>query len=459
MKKQQCKVVVFVFGATTGLTVQVFKDGDSEQVMQANIPWLENGDDSIFWPMEWLRKMLNAIKEWAGPGDVLVGAMPGADLVFIGDDNNPIGPARHYRCVDPNFWRDGLGDVQPLDLYLATGGAAVEFWQPFSQILFERVHRPELWHQSVNQIVSLADWMTYQMIYLYEVGTIFSYDATMAQSQGLFNEGVPRQDTREVYSRVLGEQICEALFSGVDDPLATDGQLVRAVSVSQGRTLFPVSHDSPYSRDVGFSCCPFVLWTGSWLGMAIRTDVKPSRKSFEAGFAFEGVGDSRAAVTNTGMYGPVWKALKDRGSYVSYEAAVSQVMPLFDDEVPTLSLDEMPDDPKEAALWVLSHSLTAGPEMAMAMAMFVKAVATKCVTDIRQAAKLLQMDEPTEVAITGGWAENKAFIKAIKQCGLKVLIPPLAANATHAGLAAKALVIMGDVKTLPEALGVLTGMN
>jgi activator of 2-hydroxyglutaryl-CoA dehydratase len=82
----------------------------------------------------------------------------------------------------------------------------------------------------------------------------------------------------------------------------------------------------------------------------------------------------------------------------------------------------------------------------------VNTIAVKCVSGLSNAAEVLGVGMPSEVAIVGGFAENKAILKALELHGITAVVPPFAGLATQAGAAAEALRRAEIASTTSEAL-------
>lgn len=439
------KVITLVFGVSSGLTMMQFGENGPKELSKAKIPWVAGAGDAIYWPMEWLGNYLNKAKSYdAQEEDVVAGAMWGADLVFCSGREEKKGcfPAQHYRSVPEKYLAKVTEKINPVLLYLGTGGANVAFFQPYSQIMAETERRPDIL-QAAQEIVPLADMMTFMLVGSDDFRP--KHDQVMLQSQGLLN-----LKAKSAYDKIFGGNLAIKLAPW----LLFESKEV--IVDKLGRRIVPVTHDSVSARRVGFTKCPWVIWTGSWIGtatsLADMPNVQPTFATYEAGIAFEGVGNSRAAITNIAMLGSVYEILKDSPPKKwSYEMAAATAKD-FLHKVKTFSLKEMPQDVAEAAQWVLEQNDNSHK---YALAAVVITAAQACYDKIAATAQVLGMPFPKEVAIIGGWAENEAFIAALKAKGFKVRIPPLAACATHAGLAADALVRVGDAKNFREALNMV----
>ena len=98
--------------------------------------------------------------------------------------------------------------------------------------------------------------------------------------------------------------------------------------------------------------------------------------------------------------------------------------------------------------WLAEYS----NDTTQALAELVGNLARTCVETLRKTDELFHRKHKKEVAVTGGWAKNRLFLQALEELGYQVVIPPFADLATAAGLAADALVRIGDAKNFKAAL-------
>ena len=92
------KIIVPVFGATSGIIVQTFSPSGIYTVLEKPIPWVDH-QSVIYWPTKWLTETLDKIKAMAEPGDIIASAMWGADLGLMIDDPDYIPPILHYPAL------------------------------------------------------------------------------------------------------------------------------------------------------------------------------------------------------------------------------------------------------------------------------------------------------------------------------------------------------------------------
>ena len=155
------KVLVSVFGATTGVTLYEFVVGRGFRLLwKRDIPWITDGQ-VYAWPMDWLKGILDEVKAMAAPGAVVTSAMWGADVVHM-DGDDIMGKVLHYRSVPPEFagrliknsgisnyeWSRLMGNVHPA-FYQAVFSSC--FWRKYTRC------------DSCLQIIPLADWITWQL--------------------------------------------------------------------------------------------------------------------------------------------------------------------------------------------------------------------------------------------------------------------------------------------------------
>ncbi len=184
--------------------------------------------------------------------------------------------------------------------------------------------------------------------------------------------------------------------------------------------------------------------------------VQPTGETFKAGVAFEGVGDSRTAITNIAMLGKVWKQLFKAylGQEATYEQAAKEALICLKDNMERFDLSKLPEDSAEVVAF-MDEVCGKGASNSFKLACFINSCAAACDQKLKATAEVLHLSRPTVVAIIGGWAENVAFRRALEMLGYKVQIPPLATLATHAGLAADALVRVGYAPSFAQALAMM----
>lgn len=434
------KIIVPVVGATTGLTVWEFSKDGAALIMDTPVPWLKEDNGAWYWPLDWLKNICKEIMKLAKPGDIVTMAIPGADLA-IETDKGWL-DAQHYQSIGVGYFNHfmDMSHMSRLEVYLKSGGANVAFFQPPAQLEAEVIRRGLLnLVTEIKSIVPLSDWITFTMT---DGLDIVMLDQVMLQSQGLLVDSA-----KEIYEREFSQLITRAL---VNKPMfTTNANLTDTMS----RLIIPVTHDSVPARMVGFSADTlFVIWTGSWVGTAIsllgRDDIVPSEKTYSANIVFEGIGKSRAAISNITMAGPIYKSLKAELSFDQMVEVVMDYMP----RVKTFDLEEMPiESIKESCAWLCDKYVTPG----VSATALIKTTALACYTNLKNQAEMLGLEDPCQVAIIGGWAENRAFKMILEKLGLKVVIPPLAKDATHVGLAAEALVRTGNATNTADALNQL----
>jgi sugar (pentulose or hexulose) kinase len=428
------RVIVGVFGATTGLTVTVFGPEGAREIASEDIPWTGNAKDGIDWPTGWLVESLDRLADSAQKGDVIALAMPGADVMIVSSDDAdrgvPSNPIQHYRGVmDGGFIEQATESLPAETIYQRTHGANVAAFQPYAQLLAYRARHPGVL-ESAAEIVPLNDWMTLRL-----TGQR-GHDPVMLQDQGLTLEG-----------RQVCEQIAPWRVYGDSEALSTDAS----------HYVMPVTHDSVPARMAGYSACPWVIWTGTWIGTACQVShIQPTAELLQAGIAFEGSGESLSAITNVGMLGRTYKALVQKAG-IGFDAASAKAMEqLGKIEVAPCDVAKLPVD-EDHAIAELQRLYGSNDEELIACVIHLTARA--CHEKVVATAKLLNLPQPREVAVIGGWARNSAFIAALQQFFAEVKIPAQAPAATAVGMAAHALVGVGDAANVREALALLPELD
>ncbi len=437
MAQFRCRVIAIVLGATTGLSVVCYDKDGARVLLQAKIPWITDG--SLWeWPIQWLADILDQItKTIVEPGDIIVSGMWGADLLFCLRMGGTTYPLPHYRSATEADLDNALAKVGRTreEMYLLSGGAAAAFYQPLGILSATERLCPELLSTSeIWGVVPLSGVINWKLN-----GGTPGQDETMYQSMGLHAATAAQIYAGHHFGAIPGELIGTG-------PILEDGTVLRGYN---GSRVLPTSHDSVYSRLVGLAECDWVFWTGSWLGTTVRIsdDVVPTAETFKANINFEGLGASRAAVTNTGMFGPLYKELIGHFD-LSYQEASGIALPFVELATP-LTMETMmaPNLPE----YVCSCFAQSG----YGIAAFLCGVAKAMVTEADRVARALGIAQVSKVAITGGWAENPAFLKALTMQGVEVVVPRHAGNSTHAGLAASGLVHCKEFGSIKDALDAL----
>jgi len=445
-------IFTVVLGMSSGLTVQQWTQGKVETVCQMSIPWAiewVSGHKNIYWPSKWLKNVVEMVNFYAKSGDIISWAMPGADLAFVEKYRLNM-TEEAYRLALPILNYQSLADevifqeisksVDPRVAYLKMHGANWAFFQSPVHIAY---YQKKLQKYPDIQVVPLADWITYLAM---GATTKIAHDPTMLQSMGAY--GI---DTRDpLYAKLFGKDLAGRIFpfdvSKLDEVFIT----------ADGIRIVPCSHDSVYARRIGFSKCPSGIWTGTWVGTSDwigGKDIKPSGRTFDAGIAFEGLGSLRALITNISMAGAIYKAIVQKFGW-SYEEASKEVVKVvysLGDRVAFI-IDRLPGDTDVAAKFIIEKALNDGVH---ALAYLLLSLAVACRQKKELVYKILRRKVPKEVAVFGGFSENIAFLQALKNFGFEPIVPPFAANATHAGLAIEALTRTGEADDDREALAML----
>ncbi|MCX6789887.1 MAG: hypothetical protein NTZ42_04800 [Candidatus Gribaldobacteria bacterium] len=430
MNNFQKRIIAIVFGVSSGVTVMEFKIKEKpREILRADIPWEKSTNGAICMPTRWLATFFQMIKNYATSGDVITGATWGADLHWSSPS------IQHYQSVQQKHLEMVKSIVPPLEIYLNTGGVNVDIYQPYAQLEAIKKRWPQIKYGS-KAIIPFNDHITW---YLSEER---KHDPNMLNSQGLL-----AKNWRSVYEKIFEPNIVArirpwALF-----------QEQELITESSGIIIVPFSHDSLYSRITGFAECESLLWTGSWFGSAHQVDpsIKPNEKTFEAQISFEGLGSKRSAITNVKMFGAIYKELLRRLG-LSYKKASEYSLPFMRTEQESHLSDEdireLPNDATSGADFIMKKA----EKKNRVVPFFIKTVAYAGIQKDKEVAKTLDLEQKNEIGVTGGFAENEAFLEALRVMGYKVYIPSFAAISTHAGLAADALVRLGVASTYNSAL-------
>jgi sugar (pentulose or hexulose) kinase len=437
------RVLVLVFGATTGVTLHEFIVGRGFRLLwNKEIPWKMEGSVYV-WPMNWLQDILNEVRRMATPGTIIASAMWGADVVHMSDDEI-IGKVFHYRSVPSTFAEQLIKDsgISKHEWSRLMGNVHPEFYQ--------MVFMSRFWHQNTlynksSRVIPLADWITWKL------SGQKGHDRVMLHNQGV---GVP---TAKLINSYL--QPARLMFSPVWPEFISD----QLLETENGVYVVPCTHDSALARTVLASTdLKWGLWTGSWYGVCKIVDAndKASESTFNAGLVFEAMpNNAMSAISNIGMHGPLYKALKNVNGEISYERATELAFTkldqaherglYFSDQI----LSETPEEFAKSALEYL------GGDLSLALAAMLNTIASRCMSGLFNAASALGLHTPREVAIVGGFAENAAILKALSKYNVNAVVPPFAELATQAGAAAHALCLAGVASNTKDALGMFPNVE
>ncbi|TSC52137.1 MAG: hypothetical protein CEO40_262, partial [Parcubacteria group bacterium LiPW_72] len=410
----------------------------------AEIKWNKTGHDT-YWAKFWLLGFTELARSYKNDDDCFISGMPGADLVIVSDEKewwNTRVLKNSKRLLNytsvPEDARSVLNEkILPRDIHLKTGVHTATF-QPWAQITYIQQMGWDLGDKKeVSAIIPLSDLITMWLT----GGEIHKHAPHMYKSQGL--------GAREIL-KILFPKFAYMIAPWQVIPL---GQCYNGI--------YPMDHDSIFSRLIGFMLCPWVLWTGSWFGAARfmqGLSAIPSKKTFDAKIAFEGAGWTEAVITNTGMFGVVYKELLRRAG-LKYTEVYEQTREIWEEAL-QFNLGALPKKVEEAADWIIKKCAIDKDEryvLYVAIVSFIKSVAKACADDFKNVAYALDLDMPTKVAITGGGAENELLKLALSELGIEVIVPYFARNATHAGLAAFGLSEGKGVWQFREAATMIEG--
>lgn len=430
MNDFQGKIIAIVFGVSSGVTVMEFRINEKpKEILRADIPWKKHDNGAICMPTRWLAMFFQMIKTYAAPGDIITGATWGADLYWLSPN------IQHYQSVQQRHLEMVESIIPPLEIYLSTGGVNVDIYQPYAQLEALQERWFKIRHGS-RAIVPLNDHITWLL------SGAEKHDPNMLNSQGLLAE-----NWRTVY-----EKIFESSFIARIRPweLFREQELITEPS---GIIIVPFSHDSLYSRITGFAECESLLWTGSWFGTArqVNPSIKPSEESFKSQISFEGLGPKRSAITNVKMFGAIYKELLCRLG-LSYKKASEYCLPFMvagrEDHLSDEDIKKLPNDAISGADFIMEKAKKAD----RVVPFFIQTVAYAGIQKDKEVAETLGLEQKNEIGVTGGFAENEAFLETLRVMGYKVHIPSFAAISTHVGLAADALVRLGVAGTYGGAL-------
>lgn len=357
-----------VLEMSDGGTIYRFAPDGVEQLVKAGIEWVYNSHGRC-WSKFWLSSFCNLAVTYRDTVGCLVAGAPGADLAVLSSEPelwNPRilktgAPLLNYTSVSKQALREVLDIISPLDIYLQTGVHVADF-QPWAQIRYMLDSGWNFESDHIKRIVPLSDLIS---SYLTNGGAMMG-GPSMYKSQGLLAHGILERLFPNFHRKIaywppwkLGDS-----FGGV----------------------FPCDHDSIFSRLIGFMHCPWVLWTGSWIGVARFMNglsVLPNQKTYHAGIAFEGASWTEAAISNTGMFGVVYKELLKRAG-LKYTEVYDQTREIWDEAL-QFKLDTLPKETSDAADWVIKKCAkgTDTNRSVIAIISFIKSVAKALADDLK----------------------------------------------------------------------------
>jgi hypothetical protein len=434
-------VVVINFGATQGLDVYRFSDQGCVKLMDGvSIPWLSfQCGNGKYWPLEWLEGKITKICGMAEDGDIICGAMWGADvLIQYRVGGQPMGRFARFYASIPQSIMAGVGVQVDESIYLRCNCANVAFYQPYAQIMAV-VQDGLIALSDIINIVPMADVMT-AMLCGEDIG-IVRHDKTMLQSMGLLGDA--RNAYADIFDKLYpgGKASINRIFDnglGADSMFTAHDLPIRVVR--PGRRLFvvPITHDSVPARLAAE--CSQVLWGGTWYGTAVKIaspkSLNPSTEFYEQGIAIEGVNDEAFAINNMGMYGTEWKKMAKDHFNGSYSAIA-----------------------EAAKTELLSPGTFSRSSPAVRAAKIVTTVASCCREKIDSTCRLLGQPAGKHLVITGGPAANVALQLALNRQGFVLRSSPVAGKDTHYGAAARAMVIAGICNNFSKALSILASLD
>lgn len=439
------RLILLVLGASNGISVWTVDD-DGFHVIEngMKIPW-KYSNGATYWPVEWFQAFLrDKILALAGQGDTIGGLMWGADLVVTTQtDRTEIAAPLHYPCLaGVGVKEEALRRMPELEIYRRTGGANVDFYQPYCQLLgYDHFHPGILPH--VVSVELMADWITLQL------SGVQGHDRVMLQDQGLS----PESDGARVCEEVTG--VPASVFPGSAFP---DNKVIKR---DDGIGVVPISHDSVPARMAGYAASkqghPVVNWTGTWLGTAVYLgDRKPKldEEMMEARIAIEGAGRSASAIINSARIGQLYRALKEQVGISFDEAAReahSRLRHVSSTSGYSFERENLSGEDNEALAWLSERY----PDPLDGMAALVCSASDFTYEDVVATQRALGVTLPDELIVVGGWSQNTAYTELLANAGFEVIVPSYAPEATMLGLAADCLFRTGQAESMEEAFAKL----
>ena len=434
------RVYVVGFGASDGGQVRIheydFTCNTFAEKSRELVPMRKDEVGRIWWPNDWLFGFAEKVKKMMQPGDALGMYCWGADIAAVRGDELLVAP--HYQGIlEIAKYQQLVSSVDPLAWHQGFGGAVQAAFQPLAQLAIIREAYPEML-EGTTEFMPVMDYL---------FGLIsghWGHDPVMAKSQGLLLEPDGATILNRLIDPHVARRICRRGIFKIDD-----------VFENEGCYFVPGTHDSPLARAVGFAFADVVGWSGTWVGGAIKImpGLVPCKDTLDLGVSFEGLNPPTVQM-NTGRFGPAYKQLLAIAK-LGYDQAAKLVEPGL--VSPPLDLPRITNSSaQDSAQYILS---VAGDNPERAIQIFLDNAVAALIRDCRKLCAATGKSSLDTIAVVGGWAENAAVPILAREHGVKVVIPPHAANATEAGMAAEVLrrigLHHGEEKTLEECLAAL----
>jgi hypothetical protein len=358
----------------------------------------------------------------------------GADVALLNGECVPFAAINYTTTNDDQAYCSWVDAIDDEWWHIEFGGASKAAYQPLAQLKFLHSELPgSTWNQTA-QIVPVTDYLFFRLTG--EQG----HDSIMCQSQGLLG---PKS-----------RAVLEKLDAGLPENCLCPWQVYPPTTalLIGGVYYVPGSHDSPFARIVGFSAAPYVIWSGTWVGVAADiegTEVVPCKETLEAGLSFEGT----AIQKNTAQFGPVYKVLVSRAGMDYSQAAVCILEQRDLPELDRSRIDVSAGGAADAANYVLDQVEKKGSHNILKRALAaVINCAVEAVWEDLQRLALVTKTPLNEVSVVGGWSENEGFHALLERKGVQVKIAPHATNAADAGLVAHMLYRITEAEGVPQTV-------
>ena len=430
--------MVVVFGATTGATAFLLAPEGASLLFHEAIPWTRERPFLLYWPMDWLKSLVQRVKADAGPEGIVAVCGFGAGIAAVNEANPWDSKIVHYACVpgEGKFYELVLerAGLTKAEVYLGTGGANSSWYMPSSLIALLRENDP----RALAGGGPIVPWQDFVRMML---GAGEGHDVICHHDFGFSLEG------RRICAQLAGDPSLESRLV----PWPTGMSLNQA---SDGVIVGECTHDTPVvvMTLADGKIAVAVLSSGTWKIVGMLVDVAPTLEMFEAGIAFEGPYGRTYAGSNICAAGPAWKALKGGLSFDEAAALARQTASRHGDVI--VNVPEMPMEPAEAIAWL--ERVTGSSEQGVLLSSLAASSAYWTAERLRRITELTGVPAGKLIG-GGGWMLNEYFVSA-----LTTSVEPTPVEAfsyptetTAWALAARQLVACGDASTLEEALAML----
>jgi sugar (pentulose or hexulose) kinase len=355
--------------------------------------------------------------------NAVAGSAWGANLMMIDANNKGIAAVDYMSAYGHFIVRQFIRAIDPLWWHRTFRGAVKAEHQHVGVLSIMAQYLPREAWEKCAAIVPVWDWIMYQ------ASGVAVHDKAQLQSWGLSGDG-PR-----VVETFLGEPLRPGMICPWST-LDTDD----IVKGKDGVSYIGSTHDTPMANTIGFSTgARYCAATGSWIMASVNISDKhlePSDKTCDLGFQFEGLSPP-AAITNTTMIGPAWRQLVRVKAKWEWDQGAKKALSVTE-ELPNIDPGAFQNMSAEEGVQHVLRKLDLPDEKSSypkAAAAMIKCAVAGVSANFRKQAEFLG-ESADKFAVVGGFSGNEAFCSGLEEeMDGEVVIPPMAPDATEAGVA------------------------